>query len=294
MSEILFQFLIILLVRFFILFVRKGRFSDLLFYNLFIFLAAVTKPVMYIFVVPNLVLMAWLGVKSRTFRPVLLALIPSFLVLAYAQWNVKRTGNYSFSSIQTTNLINYNLYFFLMNQHDADYASYVIDSLYNTVDPGTDYSQSTTALQKSARKIMFDKPLQYGWFHVKGMLRFFLDPGRFDLVSFFFPKSSEEKGILYYLNANGIKGAWRYLFSGSLGYLGLFLILIFIVNSIKSIGLILFTLNKRIDLRIRVFLIALLFYLAFVTGPLGASRFAMPVIPLVVFMAFSGVRKLGS
>ena len=149
-----------------------------------------------------------------------------------------------------------------------------------------DYSDRMDVLSHGTREIIFDSPLRYAWFEVKGMIRFFIDPGRFDLVSFMGQHTKGGKGFLYYLNAQGLRGALRFLFSGG-GGMSLLLVFILLANLIKTGGLLLFSLNSRVDPHIKIFLLLLILYIAFATGPLGASRFAMPLIPLVIFMALA-------
>ncbi len=287
MSEILFQFILVLAIRYFVLYLKRGRLNLLLIYNLLIFFAAFTKPVMYLFVFPNLLYFSWISLRKKTMRPLLMSLIPILLVFVYCFRNLEKTGKFSFSSIQTTNLINYNIYYFLMNQDGKATADEVIDNFYKKSGTINNYSKRMDFLSGSARKVIMEQPFEYGWFHIKGMLRFFLDPGRFDLVNFIHSSETGKNGFLYYLNTGGISGALRFLFSGGTGGLSLLLIFIFLVNLVKLAGLVLFAFNRQVDWRLKVFLYLLLLYLAFATGPLGASRFAMPLIPLLIFMAFT-------
>jgi len=84
-----------------------------------------------------------------------------------------------------------------------------------------------------------------------------------------------------------VKGAVRFLFSDGVGGMSFFLVFIMLANLLKIGGIALFTLNRKVDIHIRFFLVLLIIYLVFATGPLGASRFAVPLIPLVIFMTFT-------
>ena len=287
MSEILFQFILVLAIRYFVLFLKKGRLNALIIYNFLIFLSAVTKPVMYLFLLPNLFFFFWITLRKKTVRPFLVSLIPVVLVFAYCFRNLEKTGKFSFSSIQTTNLVSYNVYYFLMNQEGKATADEVINDIYKKSNVIDNYGKQMDFLSGSARKVIMERPFAYGWFHIKGMFRFFIDPGRFDLVNFIHSSETGKNGFLYYLNTGGISGALRFLFSGGMGGLSLLLIFIFLTNLVKLAGLVLFAFNRQVDWRLKVFLYLLLLYLAFATGPLGASRFAMPLIPLLIFMAFT-------
>jgi len=176
MSEILFQFILILMIRYFLRYLADKKGSHLLLYNLFIFIAAAVKPVMYLFVIPNLLFLAWLSVKGKSVRPVLTALIPLFLVLGYSQWNTMRSGRFEFSSIQTTNLVNYNTYYFLAKTHGEKYAENTVDSIYAVANKFDSYGERMAYLDHTAMKVIKAEPVKYSWFHFKGMVRFFLDP----------------------------------------------------------------------------------------------------------------------
>jgi len=47
--------------------------------------------------------------------------------------------------------------------------------------------------------------------------------------------------------------------------------------------LFLFLFKKQIDLKIRVIIFIIIIYIALITGPMSASRFRLPVYPLMLF-----------
>ena len=112
MSEIVFQFMLVMMILFLLKYLERERFSDLALYSVFMFLAALTKPVMYLFRHPVL-LFPRLGEPPEENVPlVLTSLIPLVLIFGYCSWNAERTGRFAFSSIQSTNLVNHNTDFF--------------------------------------------------------------------------------------------------------------------------------------------------------------------------------------
>lgn len=98
-------------------------------------------------------------------------------------------------------------------------------------------------------------------------------------------------GFLNYLNSGGLAGVRRYLLRQNI-FLVVTILIITFVNLVKTAGLILFTLQSSIDIRVRLAIIVLVGYIALATGPLGASRFSMPFIPILIFSATTTIPEL--
>lgn len=289
MAETLFQFFISLIFYFVILFVNTKSYKYLIFINLIIVLSALTKPVMYLFVFPNLLIMLYISLKDKSFKPMLLGIIPIIMIQAFSYWNYKRTKCWHFSSIQTINLVQYNTYYFNVQRQGFEAAEVFLDNQIETAKGIKSYPEKVQYLKQTSAQVIKDNPLDYIWFHVKGMIRFFIDPGRFDLSNYLGLEEKGNVGFLNHLNKDGIGGVIKYLSEQNM-LLVIVIILLGIINTIKLAGLVLISLEKKIDFRIRAFIIILIGYVAFATGPLGASRFAMPFIPIIIFstsMAFS-------
>jgi hypothetical protein len=124
------------------------------------------------------------------------------------------------------------------------------------------------------------------------MIRFFIDPGRFDLSNFFGLENDGNVGFLNYLNRGGIRDALNYILEQNI-WLIIGLIIIGFVNTIKVIGLFLFLICRSIDIKYRLLIFSLIGYIAFATGPLGASRFSMPFIPIIIFTTLMAINKFG-
>ena len=66
------------------------------------------------------------------------------------------------------------------------------------------------------------------------------------------------------------------------------LVLIALFKLIKVTGFLFYLFQKNEQLQLRIFLVILVGYLALVTGPLGASRFLLPVELLIIGGAVKG------
>jgi hypothetical protein len=174
-----------------------------------------------------------------------------------------------------------------MEQEGSDAAAAEVDRLYAVCDPQMGYAEKNRCLQQGVKEKVLERPLKYGLFHLKGSLRYFIDPGRFDLVTFFNWEQPDSGGFLQKLNQEGLKGAFSFLKQQGLGMLAL-LVLIALFKLVKISGFMLFLFRDRDMLPFKIFLAILVGYLAFVTGPLGASRFLLPVELLLIGAAVQG------
>jgi len=139
--------------------------------------------------------------------------------------------------------------------------------------------------------MVLEHPVQYGIFHLKGSLRFFIDPGRFDLVTFFSLEEAGSPGILYLLNQEGIGGVLKFIKKEGWALLSV-LSLIALFKVVKITGFIIYLVKEKTQPAFRIFLALLVGYLALVTGPLGASRFLLPVELYLIGGAVAGWSSL--
>lgn len=245
------------------------------------------KPVLFPFVIP--VALFSLFIYARTKKPVWIValLVPLLWITAYSLRNINRTGSIQYSSIQTANLVNYNLRYFIMAGEGGEIASQMVDSLYSRCGNEPGYAEKNRCLSRGVRAVVAKEPLRYALFHLKGSARYFIDPGRFDLVTFFNLSPPDSIGILRVMNEEGISGIIRFLRSQGWGWIFL-LGLLTIFKLLKLAGALLYLFRGTREIYFRIFIGLLIGYLALVTGPLGASRFLLPVELLVIGASLKG------
>lgn len=280
MSEILFQFMVMLAAYRLCLYLKIGRIRILWSYQLFIILGILIKPVMYLFVVPNIILFVVLYIRSHQRLVLLSGFLPVVFLIIFGGYNQHRTGFYHVSSIQQINLVDYNLYFFLMKTRGQEQASETREQIHADCASMEDFGERSACLSDHALSHIKEDLPRYALFHFKGMVRFFLDPGRFDMYNFFGLENEKGRGFLYHLNKGGLKGGFQYFLSQPVVVI-LLLLLIALVNLLKSAGFLFFLFNKKFRPEFRLFLFLFVGFLAFATGPLGASRFMLPAALLV-------------
>ncbi len=289
MSEMLFQFLIVLLCYFFHQTVTKKTIYQLLYFQIIIILLFLTKPVFYLFIVPNIFLCIWFTKHIK--KAYLFSLIPIIVCAFYMNWNYSRTGSYDFSSIQNINLKNYNLYYFNLNKYGEAYAKTVDAKISNLASTKSTYVEIQNEIKEKSIGYIKKDWFSYFTTHIKGSFRMFLDPGRFDVYNFLEYKNNTEVGFLHHLNKNGIFGALEYFKKQPLLIL-LVIPIILLFNILKLIGFARFWLyNYKTTPMIFWFMLFVIIYITALSGLIGSSRFLVPILPMYILFATLGLSK---
>ncbi|WP_139924617.1 hypothetical protein [Hymenobacter sp. DG01] len=251
--------------------------------------ALLIKPVF--FPAAALLLVLGLAVGWHRKRPVLVVwgAVPMVAALLWMSRNEARTGYFHYSSITEINLLRYNVRGVLQaTEGPAAAESFVRSTLADSERLPTFQAQQHY-IQQAGTAVLWRHPLAYAGQHLRGMLNFFLDPGRFDLVYFLGLRETTSPGLLHQLNQRGYPALWEYVRHLPLGLLaGLGVVLA--ANLARLVLALRFLVNGRYSLVSRWLLLVLVGYVAFLTGPLGASRFMVPVLPLWLAAAGAGLR----
>ncbi len=294
MSEIFLQFLIVLSFYTLYKLFEKRSLKILISFQILIILLFLTKPIFYLFVIPNILLTYLLSKRTKIKFGTSTALIPILAIFLYCHWNYQRTGSYNFSSIQQINLVDYNLKYFHMNAYGSTYANDTNRSIKEKAAAEENYPKRLKTMNSMAINYLKQDFISYAIFHAKGIVRIFIDPGRFDMVQFFGFTSDikNETGLLQAINESGLKGAFHYLKTQPLLIIICFnLVLIF--NLLKFLGFIWFLIKKLKETSLIYWImIGFICYIAGLTGPLGASRFLVPIVPLYLFISLYGLSDL--
>jgi hypothetical protein len=281
MSETVFLFLLLAATLCMSLYLTGNRGVFLYAYQAFIMLGMITKPVLYLFIVPNLAFCVWISMQRRTARPALASLAPVVFVLAFCSWNAQRTGYFQFSSIQNLNLVHYMTPLVVAKAEGNEAAEAELKRVLDAGRAIPDYAESQkTMLDKSAALIL-RHPVQYASLHAQGMVNFFLDPGRFELYRFFSLDEPNADGLLQRYKVSGYRGIFAYLQSQDPA-LVLLLLTVILGNILKAAGCAYFAFAK-FDKSVKVFVLLMILFVAAATGPTGCSRFAAPIVPLMLF-----------
>ena len=252
--------------------------------------ALLLKPVFY----PLAIVVAGLGILlsawQRRFSFALMGMVPLIVVGLYMGWNEQRTGYFHFSSIAEINLLQYNAAGVVRQlQGPAAEEKWVIAVLQEANNQPS-FGARQRLIQARAGAMLWTHPGVYAQQQVQGMVAFFLDPGRFDITQFLELAPPAGGGFLAQLRAGTLLRAVSGLPLTLLGWLTIVLLangarLILAVRGFWRLR------NSEPMLRYgRWVAVALLLYVAVLTGPLGAARFLVPVWPLLLGLILVGLK----
>ncbi|MBD3320872.1 MAG: hypothetical protein GF350_07245 [Chitinivibrionales bacterium] len=287
MSEILFQTWLICMVFFWVLYVYKGGQKFLVLYTFSLIAGMLTKPVLFPFTVVNMIFMIILSVRKRSWSPLLWACSAIACVVIYSGWNARRTGYFHFSSITTFNSLNTNCYYLLRSSEGPARARKFVDSIFAQSDSIANFEKRQRFISQAAFEQAKKHLPHLMVMSAKGVLNFFIDPGRYDLYALFGKRNDDSTSIMMAYTKYGYKGIWNALMQQP-KFLLLILLLTATANVIKLGLLLLFPFNKAVLPPIRIMIMIIISYIVLITGMLGGARFAMPLFPLVMITTYGG------
>ena len=288
MSELLLQTCVTGLALGLDAYLRRQRLSGWILASLLTTAALLIKPVFFPFALVLLPLGGWLAWRRRNAELLAWGALPLAVAILYMSWNYERTGYFHFSSIAEINLLRYNVRAVLRATEGPEAAEAFVVNTVAASERLPDYDAQQHFITAECARVLARNPLAYGVLHARGMVNFFLDPGRFDLVHFL--NLPEEGGLLQSFSAQGYGGIWQKLRGLQPGLL-LTLALVFLANLLRLAALLLFLFDRRAPLLLRLVVTGLILYVALLTGPLGAARFVVPVFPLLLVPIPFAVRR---
>lgn len=282
MSEILLQTFLFWALYNLFYYIKHGKNHNIVIYNLLLGLAVLTKPVLVYFWIPNLVFMVYLYYKNRKAAIVLSGLIHPICILLFSYYGYISTGNFSYSSQKPVNLLDYYATFLLIsvNGEEAGWKKY--EEIHNYLDTIKGYSQMSKEAERIATEIILDNKLEYTKLHLKGMLNYFFDPGRYDLNYLLSVREKNHTGLMFAFAKGGYKEVLAFIWRQPY-YVIAYLLFMLIINTCLVLSLILFLFNKRVFVEIKVFILFMSFYMSFLSGMLGTARYKIHIYFLLLF-----------
>jgi hypothetical protein len=284
MTEILLQTVLVAALYFILKYFLMKKIKYLFYFNLLLAIGVLLKPVLFYFWIVNLLFHVWLYIQHRRRIIILLSLILLISIASWALRNYFMTDYFHFSSIKQFNLLYYNTSSFLINTKGVDYASKTINTI-DSVSQTLPFPEANKFIENECFEIIIKHWWSYGIYHLRGVLFFFLDPGRYDFYNFF--DIELEKGFFHYITSYGMKGIFKLLGSIPI-YILFFLGIIFIFNFVLFIAFIIFTLRNSVPFYLKLTILIFISYFAVLTGPIGASRFKLPLFPFLL-IAFAWI-----
>ena len=236
---------------------------------------------------PILLPTAWLSplifvfilVKHKKAEP--FTLLPFLAFLVFSFFNYTSTKSFEYSSISTINLAQYNAKLAIAKKYGYDSAQQFVNSPSLAI-PRTEaeYSSYLVNAKEMGVKAILENPAAYSQVHILGCIKTIVDPGRFEIYTFFNETTNETSltEMLFGRNWKGIKK------SLSANYLLVFVLLLGTLFSLLKLLGFLFCLRSWKKMK---FLLLTIAYFVIITGPVGAARFFLPVS--ILFLVCSAI-----
>ncbi|MDZ4839881.1 MAG: hypothetical protein SGJ04_07730 [Bacteroidota bacterium] len=245
-------------------------------------ITAFIKPVMFPLVFISPIFLFYLYPKGS----IILKLLPCTTVLAYIIFIHSLSGVYTFSSISGYNLAHYNAYQLLNRVQNDTLPANSEKWLDNVIleNNKLNYPDYVKFRGKSAIDILMQFPLQYSIFHLKGALLMLIDPGNFEYKILMYGNVYRagylDKGLAAVKNFSQIN--LTYLLLSGLG------------KVVILIGTLLYMYNRKVPRQVKLGILGYILYMVSITGPIGANRFGLPFVFIMVYCtAISTLSLLG-
>lgn len=260
--------------------------------SVLLILGVLTKPILYPFLFLHAAFSLWLLFKSKRKQVVIAGIFPLLCLLGYGNWNRGQTGKFHISSIQSYNLLEYNLrdfYKFKYGRAESDRRMIPIMEQVNRSESFKEkYERSATIASLKIKEEL----LSYTAYHLLKSLLVFVDPNKleFDIFAREF-NYYEQTGISFYTSVqqNGLAGGWQYL--KSYPYLPI-LLLTPLFGIFRLAGLLLFFFDKKNTPAIRIAIGIIVLYFVFITGPVANARYFLPILIITSGCAWTGYFSL--
>ncbi|WP_204378331.1 hypothetical protein [Hymenobacter lapidarius] len=256
-------------------------------------LALLLKPVFYpmaLVVAGAGTVLAW---RQKEMRLAAIAGIPMLVAGLYLGWNMQRTGYLHFSSIAEINLLHYNAAGVVRQVSGPEAEEAWVAAVLKDANQQVGFAERQLLIRTRALVVISEHPVVYARQHMQGMGAVFFDPGRFDISQFLGVAPPPDGGLLGQIRNGGFFRALTRLPIAMLALLGAVLVANLARMALAVRGFLLLGNRASLLRNGRWIAAGLLFYVALLTGPLGAARFLVPVWPLLLGLALVGLKAPG-
>ncbi len=280
MTEIIFQGLLLLIFYVTLKFWQSGSFIHAAILSLLLGISLLTKPVV---IMLGMLLAIMVMIRCRETKnawPLLPFLFVPIIFHLICLQNKHSTGYYHFSSVKPVFHLKYNAKYTLVSRFGESYADSCISAQMEVIETQPDYAHRYELMQGSANEIIKQYPFDYLKIYVKGLVAFFVDPGRYDLFHLFGINDAGFNGLYHELNVRGLPALWDFAKKAPVGVL--FILLINLLwNLFVGLCFVWFIFHKKAPVFLRLLVFVFVAYIAGATGVLGLSRYRVPVYPLL-------------
>jgi hypothetical protein len=246
---------------------------------------AFTKPVFYPFIYINFILFCIYLIKIKTFS--IWLFVPIIILQLFLNFNQKKTGVRSFSSIENYNLC-YNIASFKMNSGSSDEEAWTwFNETIRESKKEATFKMESDYLRNIALTEIKNSWFKYSIYHAGTAIRGIIDPGIFDFKIFY---KKNEPGIQYVKDLISFKLTPLQAINNKYLIFVILFIPITIANIIKYFFLFWFMFKSKHSLA-SIYLLLIIFYYVFITGAVNSTKYMMPLQGVVILFALLGLQN---
>jgi hypothetical protein len=167
-----------------------------------------------------------------------------------------------------------------MRNFGNDYADSVSLAIFKEAHQKPSYKEGVQYMMQRSIGIIRQYPFDYLYWHIKGTILLFLEPGRSDWIHYFSLPLTDKSSFSLTLAEKGIEGAWQYAQQFSIPML-----LIMGLLGLWNMGLLLLSLIgfwKGRKILFIQFLFLFFIYITAVTGVVGCARYRLTIYPIML------------
>jgi hypothetical protein len=279
--------------------IKSPNFRSILAISIFTVGLALTKPIALFLPFASVLLIvvfANLQMRKKVLFASLHILLVMLLLMPWAMRNARKHDYPGISTVQGFNLLYYNGA--LAKARDdglsLDAAEDLLTAELRTEANFSEASigEKANAMQNLGIKTILTHFGSYLFLHTRGMLAMLIDPGRINLARMLYGEQTGS-GLLEAFSTKGFLGAMAFLFQQQPAVVILFGLafvwqLFFLIVSMWG-GVTFFKSAEKIHFWL---LLTLALYFIFITGPIGAARFRVPITPLLSILAGVGIAQI--
>ena len=213
-------------------------------------------------------------------------LFPLIVFLVGSGINYVNSGQYEYSSISTINLGQYNAKLTIAKGYGYDSAqAYVSRPEFSIPQTAAEYANYKSGVNTLAASTIFENITSYITVHIAGSLKMLLDPGRFELYTYFDEPTSDGSltELIYAQKWGEVKA--------SLAKRPVLFVLFTFLFMLAIVKLFLAALSI-VKLKQLSFVLIVTAYFVAIAGPVGAARFMLPVSVIYLVLVCRGTETL--
>lgn len=276
MAEILLQSVVFAI---FYLLIQYKK-SNLTWVSVLICLSFLIKPITFLWIICWPVFLVWKYRKSFSVDISLFALFPLFIFSVVCFINYKKTDVFHLSSQGSINKFHYNAYGVLLAKIGVSKSDSIMDIFISNINSQPNFKQKLELQNHIADSIIKSNLIPYIKIHFKGCIACMTDPGRFDIATFF--NLPNDNGFYATASQNGYKSVLLKI--KSYGPAMLSFLVIMIAGALWKWWRIAIYFYKSADhTPNKIIVLFILSYFIFLAGPVGSSRFLVPVYPIIFY-----------